>query len=287
MEGGKLNVVCTIGMITDITKEVGGDLVQVKGLMGAGVDPHLYKATPSDVLALADADIIFYNGLHLEAKMGELFEKMSNRKIIAAVSGNIPKSELLSPKGYSGLHDPHIWFDVTLWKYAVKKVTQTLSNAMPSKKDVFYANSKAYLLKLDSLNAYIERRISEVAPEQRVLITAHDAFGYFGKKYGFDVVGLQGISTEAEAGTSDVQNLVNMIVGRKINAIFVESSVPEKNIKAVQEAVRSKGWSVKIGGELFSDAMGDEDTFEGTYIGMITYNINTIVDALSGKNNGK
>ena len=285
--GEKLKVVCTIGMIADIVKEIGGDAVEVKGLMGPGVDPHLYKATPSDVEALGNSDIIFYNGLHLESKMGELFEKMSNMKTTVAVSEVIPEAELMSPEGYSGIFDPHVWFDVQLWKYSVREVARTLIEKLPGKKDIIESNMESYLKKLDSLDSFIKNRISEVPPEQRVLITAHDAFGYFGKKYGFDVVGLQGISTESEAGTSDVQKLVNLIVDRKIRAIFVESSVPEKNIKAVQEAVKAKGWSVKIGGELYSDAMGDEGTFEGTYIGMTTSNVNKIVDALSGKGNGE
>ncbi len=281
----KLKIVCTIGMISDIVKQVAGDAADVYGLMGPGVDPHLYKATPNDVKALFDADIIFYNGLHLEAKMAELFYKMSNTRTTVAVTSGIPESELLSPSGFSGMHDPHVWFDVILWKYAVKTVERTLSKKFPEKSNYFKEKADAYLKELDTLHNYVLKRANELEPKQRILITAHDAFGYFGRRYGFRVVGLQGISTQSEAGTGDVQDLVNLIVKNRIKAIFVESSVPVKNIRAVREAVEYKGWRVIVGGELFSDAMGDGGTFEGTYIGMITHNINTIVDALSGSRN--
>ena len=283
ISGERLKIVCTTGMITDIVQNVAGNNADVYGLMGPGVDPHLYKATPNDVKALYEADIIFYNGLHLEAKMAELFYKMSKTRTTVAVTRDIPENELLSPDNFSGMHDPHVWFDVLLWKYAVKTVARTLTEVLPEKKHIFNHNSSQYLKRLDTLNNYILKRAKELPAKQRILITAHDAFGYFGRRYGFRVVGLQGISTQSEAGTGDVQNLVNLIVKNRIRAIFVESSVPMKNLKAVREAVEYKGWRVEIGGELFSDAMGDRGTFEGTYIGMITHNINTIVDALSGK----
>jgi manganese/zinc/iron transport system substrate-binding protein len=284
---GKLKIVCTTGMIRDIVKQIAGNNADVYGLMGPGVDPHLYKATPNDVNALFEADIIFYNGLHLEAKMAELFFKMSKTRTTVAVTEDIPENDLLSPPAFSGMHDPHVWFDVLLWEYAVKRVERTLSSKLPAKKKEFAHNTKLYLNKLQALHRFILKRVEEVPPNQRILITAHDAFGYFGKRYGFSVVGLQGISTQSEAGTGDVQNLVNLIVSHKIRAIFIESSVPVRNIKAVQEAVEYKGWHVSVGGELYSDAMGDKGTFEGTYIGMLTHNINTIVDALTGKDNGK
>jgi manganese/zinc/iron transport system substrate-binding protein len=279
---GKIEAVATIGMVADIVGVVGGDHVNVHGLMGPGVDPHLYKATPSDVQALQKANIIFYNGLHLEAKMGELFEKMGQTRATVAVAEDIPETSLLASPDYEGLHDPHVWFDVTLWKKAVNETAKALANYVPELSDTFMANAEAYNAKLDELHEYVVEQALRVPANQRMLVTAHDAFSYFGKRYGFEVVGLQGISTEAEAGTKDVQNLVNLIVDRKIKAIFVESSVPVKNIKAVQEAVKAKGWDVAVGGELFSDAMGDAGTFEGTYIGMVTHNIDTIVSALLG-----
>ena len=281
-DSGQIEAVATIGMIADLVGVIGGEHVAVHGLMGPGVDPHLYKATPSDVLALQRADIIFYNGLHLEAKMGELFEKMGQTRMTVAVTRNIPETMLLSPAEFEGLHDPHVWFDVTLWKQAAGEIAAALGEKGPEHAEIFNTNAAHYLAKLDELHNYVTEQALRVPEGQRMLVTAHDAFNYFGKRYGFEVVGLQGISTEAEAGTRDVQNLVNLIVDRKIQAIFVESSVPIRNIQAVQEAVQAKGWNVAVGGELFSDAMGDAGTFEGTYIGMVTHNIDTIASALLG-----
>lgn len=277
---GKLKVVATIGMIADVAQNIGGDLIEVKGLMGPGVDPHLYKATPSDIEALRSADVIFYGGLHLESKMGELFEEMAKSRTVVPVTGSIPEDQLLSPAAFSGLHDPHVWFDVSLWRYAAQEIAKTLSESLPDMTAAIDGRAQAYIAELDKLDTYVAAQTQKIDPQQRVLITAHDAFNYFGKRYGFEVVGLQGISTEAEAGTGDVQRLVDFIVSRKIQALFIESSVPVKNIQAVQEAVKAKGWDVAIGGELYSDAMGSAGTFEGTYIGMVTHNIDTIVAAL-------
>jgi manganese/zinc/iron transport system substrate-binding protein len=194
----------------------------------------------------------------------------------------MPEADLLSPAEFEGLHDPHVWFDVRLWKYTVIEIAAALAEKDAEHANVFEANATRYLAELDQLNEYVTEQALRVPKGQRMLVTAHDAFNYFGRRYGFEVTGLQGISTEAQAGTRDVQKLVNLIVERKIKAIFVESSVPVKNIKAVQEAVEAKGWNVVVGGELFSDAMGDAGAFEGTYIGMVTHNIDTIVSALIG-----
>ena len=278
--GEKLLVVCTTGMIADLAKNVGGHKADVYGLMGPGIDPHLYKATPSDISSLFDADIILYNGLHLESKMAELFDKMSKSRITVSVTRRFPESKLHD--GGGGFHDPHVWFDVSLWRNAVTEIADAFSKMQPEWAGYYNENARKYLEKLDSLHNFVLRRANELLPEQRILITAHDAFGYFGNAYGFKVVGLQGISTESEAGAKDVSNLVNLIISKKIKAIFIESSVPIKNIKAVQEAVKASGWQVNIGGELFSDSMGDAGSFEGTYIGMVTHNINTIVNALKG-----
>lgn len=277
-----IKIVTTIGQITDIVKIIGGDHVDVQGLMGPGVDPHLYKASESDVRKLADAKIIFYNGLYLEAKMENIFKKMSRDKLTVALGETIPKERLLDSISYTGHYDPHIWFNVNLWIKVVEKVRDVLfeQKLYHIEKDLIVQRAYEYTEKLKELDAYVKRRAAEIPSEQRVLVTAHDAFRYFGRAYGFEVVGLQGLSTEAEAGTKDVIELANFITERKIKAMFVESSVPERNIKAVQEAVQARGWDVKIGGELFSDAMGDEGTVEGTYIGMVTHNIDTIVDAL-------
>jgi manganese/zinc/iron transport system substrate-binding protein len=277
----QLNIVATTGMIADMVSVIGGDNVIVKGLMGPGVDPHLYKASAGDVALLSKADVIFYNGLHLEGKMTEIFEQMKSRGIeTVAVSDGVDRSDLLTPPEFKGNHDPHIWFDVTLWMNAVGPVRNILIEKDPENAPVYNENADSYLAALSELNEYVKERANSLPEDKRVLITAHDAFNYFGRGYGFEVRGLQGISTASEAGTADVQGLAAIIVERQIPAVFVESSVPPRYIEAVQAAVKSKGFDVKIGGELFSDAMGNPGTPEGNYIGMVRHNINTIVDAL-------
>jgi manganese/zinc/iron transport system substrate-binding protein len=273
-------IVCTIGMITDVASEVAGDRFVVKGMMGPGVDPHLYKATMRDIKAVNEAQIVFYNGLHLEAKMAEVLEEMSDKKTVVAVTKHIDPAMLTSPPEFEGNYDPHVWFDVSMWSTAVECIRDTLMEADPQHAEEYAQRADAYLVKLNELDHYVKTQVESIPANQRVLVTAHDAFGYFGKRYGFEVKGLQGISTLAEAGVSDVQDIVRFIVDRKIPAIFVESSVPRRNIEAVQEAASKKGWAVSIGGELFSDAMGDAGTEEGTYIGMVRHNINTISAAL-------
>ena len=275
-----IRVVTTIGMIADIAQNVGGERVEVTGLMGPGVDPHLYKASEGDVNRMAEADVIFYNGLHLEAKMGEVIEKMEGRAKTMAVTESTDKSDLLAPPEFEGAFDPHIWFDVTLWMKAVEQVRDTLVEMDPDHADLYRSNAEGYLGELSELHDYVKAEAERVPGEQRVLITAHDAFNYFGRAYDFEVLGLQGISTASEAGTADVQNLADFIVEHRIPAIFVESSVPPRTIEAVQAAVRSKGFEVEIGGELFSDAMGNPGTSEGTYTGMVRHNIDTIVTSL-------
>lgn len=275
-----IKIVTTTGMIADAAKIVGGTRVNVTGLMGPGVDPHLYKASAGDVTRLSEADIIFYNGLHLEAKLGELLEEMQSRTETIAVSRSINRNLLVSPPSFKGNYDPHIWFDVTLWIQAVETIRDALNMLDPSNNKIYTENASEYIRELQDLHTYVLNRSAEIPPQHRVLITAHDAFNYFGKQYGFKVMGLQGISTEAEAGTSDVQRLADFIAENRIPAIFVESSIPRRTIQALQLAVASRGFNVEIGGELFSDAMGNAGTFEGTFIGMVTHNINTIVDAL-------
>ncbi len=279
----QIRVVATIGMITDIVQNVGGERVTVTGLMGPGVDPHLYKASEGDVTSLSEADVIFYNGLHLEATMGEVLEQMGDRIKTVAVTEGVDESLLLSPPEFEGAHDPHIWFDVSLWMEAVRSVRDTLIEMDPQSRDLYRGNADAYLIELEELHDYVHDRAASVPDDKRVLITAHDAFNYFGKAYGFDVRGLQGISTATEAGAGDVQELASFIAEKKIPAIFVESSVPVRSIEAVQAAVRAKGYEVSIGGELFSDAMGNTGTEEGTYTGMVRHNIDTIADALQGQ----
>ncbi|MBD3169251.1 MAG: manganese transporter [candidate division Zixibacteria bacterium] len=279
----KINIVTTIGMITDIAGNIGGERVNVSGLMGPGVDPHLYKASEGDVSRMANADIIFYNGLHLEGAMTEVFEQMSKRVETVVVSENIDPSLLMETPAYEGAHDPHIWFDVTLWIEAAKTVRDKLMEMDPSHADIYKGHAEDYIAELEELHKYVKEQAQRVPEAKRVLITAHDAFNYFGKQYGFEVRGLQGISTASEAGTADVRDLAQFIADNRIPAIFVESSVPKRNIEAVREAVKSRGYNVAIGGELFSDAMGTEGTEEGTYIGMVKHNIDTIVAALLGE----
>ncbi|HEX5837482.1 MAG TPA: zinc ABC transporter substrate-binding protein [Anaerolineales bacterium] len=279
-----INVVTTTGMIADAVINVGGERVQVQSLMGPGVDPHLYKASENDVQTLQEADIVFYNGLHLEAQMGEVLERMNDFGIrTVVVTDKIDRSTLLAPPEFAGNYDPHVWFDVTLWMKAADQIKEALIEADPTNQAVYEANAEVYLAELQELHEYVLRQAEGIPAEQRVLITAHDAFNYFGRAYGFEVRGLQGISTEAQAGTADVQALADFIVERQIPAVFVESSVPQRNVEAVQAAVQSRGFDVKIGGSLFSDAMGTAGTPEGTYVGMVRHNIDTIVAALTGE----
>ncbi len=277
-EEGKLHVTATIGMITDVVKEIGGDRVEVIGLMGPGVDPHLYKASQGDISKLEDAEIILYGGLHLEGKMTEIFEKMGKKETVVPVTKNIPEAQLRLVA--DGAHDPHVWFNVKLWMSATETIRDTLIESDPANAEEYRSNAAAYLAKLEELDRYAREQIATIPKQGRVMVTAHDAFGYFGDAYDIEVVGLQGISTAAEYGSKDVTGLRDMLVERGIKAVFVESSVPKKSIEAVIEGAKKKGHDVKIGGELFSDAMGEAGTTEGTYIGMVRHNVDTIVGAL-------
>jgi manganese/zinc/iron transport system substrate-binding protein len=232
---------------------------------------------------LQEADLIFYNGLHLEAQMGEVLERLNEfgRKTVP-VTDKIDRSLLQSPPQFAGNYDPHVWFDVTLWMKAAEQVQETFLEVDPGSATTYEANAESYLAELEELHQYVLDRANTVPAEQRILVTAHDAFNYFGRAYGFEVRGLQGISTEAQAGTADVQALADFIVEKQIPAVFVESSVPQRNVEAVQAAVQAQGFAVEIGGSLFSDAMGTEGTPEGTYVGMVRHNIDTIVEALAG-----
>jgi manganese/zinc/iron transport system substrate-binding protein len=276
----KIKVTTTIGMITDVVKQVGGEHVEVTGLMKAGVDPHLYKASQGDIQKLDNADIIFYNGLHLEGKMVEIFENMAKKKTAAAVSDKIDRSKLRSGAEMKTEYDPHIWFDVRHWVTATESVRDTLVEKDPEHADDYRNNTESYLKQLKELHDEVADKIKSIPNGSRVLVTAHDAFGYFGDAYGIKVMGLQGISTASEAGTKDVTDLRDYLVENKIKAVFIESSVPRKAIDAVIQGAKAKGHEMKIGGELFSDAMGEEGTTEGTYIGMVRHNVETIVGAL-------
>ncbi|WP_143321736.1 zinc ABC transporter substrate-binding protein [Clostridium sp. HBUAS56010] len=276
-----LNIVATTTMLADLASEIGKEHVTVNGLMGPGIDPHLYQASAGDVTLMQNADVVVYNGLHLEGKMGEIFQSLTDRgSTVICIEDGLPKNRLLSWEDDSSVHDPHIWFDVSLWKSAAGTVAEKLSEADSDHADDYKKNLEAYIKELDSLDEYVKEKINEIPKEQRVLITAHDAFQYFGKAYGMEVRGLQGISTDAEAGTADVSSLAQFITDRKIKAIFVESSVPPKTIEALKAAVQSKGFDVVIGGELYSDSLGGENSGAETYLLTIKANVDTIVNAL-------
>lgn len=278
---GKFQIVATTSMITDLVKNIGGDKVEVQGLMGAGVDPHLYKASEGDVSKLANADMILYGGLHLEGKLVEVFEKMQKQKIsTVAVSDALDKKDLIGSTLFASNYDPHIWFDVKNWEKITQFVADQLSEAQPENKEIFQANAKTYLAELKILEEEIIAEIATLPEDKRRLVTAHDAFNYFGRAYKFDVVGLQGLSTATEAGVQDVQKTASYIIDHKVKSVFIESSVPRRTVEALQASVNSKNHQVKIGGTLFSDALGNPGTPEGTYIGMFKYNVHTIVEAL-------
>lgn len=278
---GKFHIVTTTSMITDLLQNIGGDKVVVEGLMGAGVDPHLYKASEGDVSKLFNANMILYSGLHLEGKLVEIFEKMRKQNInTIAVSDALDKKDLIGSTIFESNYDPHIWFDVANWEKITVFVADKLSEAMPENKEYFQANAADYLKKLIVLKEEIEAEIATLPEDQRRLVTAHDAFNYFGKAYNFDVVGLQGLSTTTEAGVQDVQKTATYIIDHKVKAVFIESSVPRRTVEALQAAVNSKNHNVIIGGTLFSDALGNPGTPEGTYIGMFKFNVHTIVSSL-------
>lgn len=276
-----IQIVATTGHVADVARNVGGERVVVSALMGPGVDPHLYKASAGDVMTIQRADVVFYGGLHLEGRMIEIFERLARTKPTYAITTGIPVEKLLTPPEFQGSHDPHVWFDPTLWSYTADTVAEKLSELDPKSAQLYRNNADRYKQQLAELDEYVRQELGKIPPEARVLITAHDAFGYFGARYGLDVRGLQGISTASEAGAADVQTLAEFIASRKIRAIFVESSVPQATIEAVQAAVRSRNYQVAIGGELFSDALGAADTPEGTYIGMFRANVDTISKALA------
>ncbi|MGD6817024.1 metal ABC transporter solute-binding protein, Zn/Mn family [Metabacillus sp. 84] len=279
-ENGKLKVTTTIAQLEDLVKNVAGDKVQVDSLMGPGVDPHLYKASQGDIQKLNQADMIMYNGLHLEGKMGEVFEKVSKTKPVIPVAESIDAERILKVEGSANAHDPHVWFSIPNWIQVTDKVEAELSKEMPEHKDEFKKNAEAYKKKLEEMDAYAREQIAAIPEESRVLVTAHDAFQYFGEEYGLEVMGLQGLSTDSEYGLKDVQKLVGVLSERNIKAVFVESSISEKSINAVVQGSREKGHEVEIGGELYSDAMGKKGTEEGTYLGMFKHNVDAIVSSL-------
>ena len=282
-DGEPLHIAATTGMIGDLAQNIGGERVVATSLMGPGVDPHLYKPSAGDIRTLEDADVIFYNGLELEGRMTDILVGMARSGTpTVPVAENIPPDRLREPPEFAGKYDPHVWFDVTLWQLAAQRVKDELAAFDPGSEAAYQANLDAYRAQLDELHAYVQSELARIPEDQRVLITAHDAFGYFGDQYGIEVRGLQGMSTATEATAGDIQELAELIAERRIPAIFVESSVPPATIEAVQAAVQDRGFDVVIGGQLFSDAMGAAGTPEGTYLGMVRHNVDTIVGALVG-----
>ncbi len=280
-QGDLLTIVTTTGMLADAARNIAGDLATVEALMGPGVDPHGYTASQGDVQRLRQADLIVYNGIHLEGKMQDVLESLARSKPVFALGDGLDPKKLRSVAAGAGTHDPHIWFDVPLWSSGVRELSVRMGEQFPQYREIFLRNAETYLDQLEQLDAELRTIYATVPAKNRVLITSHDAFEYFGAAYGFDVKGLQGVSTVAEFGLRDVTDLVNLITERRIPAVFIESSVPPRSIESVVEGCREKGHLVKIGGLLFSDAMGAEGTPEGTYRGMLLHNAHLITAALS------
>ncbi len=277
-------MVATTGMIADVAREIAGEHAQVEQLMGAGVDPHLYAPTRTDIQKLMEADLVLYSGLLLEGRMTDTLVRAAggDRSVIAVTEG-LDEDDLLMPEAFEGHPDPHVWMNPMMWMQAAERIAAALGEIEPNNKPEFDAALSAYRTKLEELDAYALQVLNSVPENQRVLVTAHDAFNYMGRRYGFEVVGIQGISTESEAGVRDIERLVDLIVTRQIPAVFVESTVAERNIRALVEGAGARGHTVAVGGTLFSDAMGKAGTYEGTYIGMIDHNVTTIARALGGE----
>lgn len=285
----RYTVVCTVGMITDVVRNVAGEYADVEGIIGEGVDPHLYKPTRSDVVKLSNADIVFYNGLLLEGKMTDVLVRIATdgKPVKAVTEAILTNPDYLMDKDDGSEHtDPHVWMDVQGWLKAVPIITDALVSYDSEHAEVYLANGAVYIEKLKQLDAYAKQVLATIPESQRVLVTAHDAFRYLGRAYGIEVKGIQGLSTESEAGVRDLEELIDFIVERNIPSVFVESSVADKNVRALVEGAKARGHDVVIGGELFSDAMGEPGTYEGTYIGMIDHNVTTIAKALGGRAEG-
>ncbi len=280
---GALQVVATTGMIADATRQIGGAEVEVRALMGAGVDPHAYRQTRTDIAAMSRADLVLWHGLYLEAQMEGFFEALARKRQVVAVAEATPKDLLRSHDDYADKYDPHVWMSPRMWAHVVREVARTLTEARPAAADLFAANLARHLAELDRLSDYGQALVANVPQDNRVLVTAHDAFGYFGRDYGFEVLGLQGISTQSEAGLNRIGEVVETLVERQIGAVFVETSVADRSMRALIEGAAAKGHEVVIGGELFSDAMGADGTYEATYVGMLDHNFTTIAGALGAE----
>jgi len=276
----KLKIVTTIGPITDAVRIIGKGRVLVKGLIGPGVNPHEYRANRSDVEALTEADLVFYCGLNLESYMMPMFNHLKESKATIPLGESVPVDMRLDIANYNSHYDAHIWFDVSLWQKVIEEVALSLAEHDPEYEDYYLEQAANYNAQLDQLNEYVSKRAQAIPEEERVLVTTHDAFRYFGRKYGFEVISLEKISADSQAEKTNIAELADFIIKRKIRTIFAETSVSEKNIRAVQDAARFRAWDIKVGAALFSDALDEDDKFEGTYIGMITYLIDSLADSL-------
>jgi manganese/zinc/iron transport system substrate-binding protein len=278
-----LRVVATVSMLADAVRAVGGPRVQVSSLLGEGVDPHTYRPTRADIARLSAADLVIANGLHLEAQLDETLKALARSKPVVFAAEKIPQAQLLADEEYKDRKDPHVWMDPKLWSVVVEAVRDALIARDPAGRAAYETGAKNYLAEIERLNAYASKILNTVPQHARVLVSAHDAFGYFGRAYGFEVEGIQGLSTESEAGLKRIEQLVSMLVEKKIRAVFVESSVPERNVRALVEGARARGHQVVVGGELYSDALGTPGTYEGTLIGMLDHNVTLIARALGGE----
>ncbi|MAT15769.1 MAG: manganese transporter [Planctomyces sp.] len=278
-----IQVVATVGMVADLVRAVGGDLVELDVLCGPGVDPHLHQPSRDDSLALTSAEMVFYCGLMLEGKMSDILINQARSRPVIAVTEALEQSQLLEPEAFGGHFDPHVWMDVSAWEKCLEPVVTGLSEFDPAHAEFYQENAARYREEMQALHAYGKKVISSIPETSRVLITSHDAFNYLGRAYGLDVQGIQGISTESEAGLQRVNELVDLLVEKNVKSVFIESSVPPKSVYSLIEGARARGHEVTVGGELYSDAMGSEGTYEGTYIGMLDHNLTLIARALGGE----
>jgi len=279
----RLSVVATTGMVGDLARAVAGDRAEVTVLMGEGVDPHLYKPTRSDIAKLTRADVVLINGLRLEGKMDEAFGRLgANGKPVAALAERVPKEQRIAPPEFEGNDDPHVWMAPALWVFALDAARDALSSADPAGAETYARNADTYRAELIELDAYARRVLDSVPAAARVLVTAHDAFNYLGRAYAMEVRGIQGISTESEAGLRGIEELVALLAERRVPAVFPETSVSDRNVQALVEGAAARGHAVALGGALFSDAMGAPGTYEGTYVGMVDHNVTVISRALGG-----
>ncbi len=278
----KLSIVCTTGMLADAARHIAGPGAEVLALMGPGVDPHSYAASSGDVQRLRQADLVLFNGLHLEGKMQGVLEQLGSQQLVLNFSEGLDPSRLRRIEGEEAIFDPHVWFDAALWASGVEALGQRMGEVFPAHRDSMQARAAAYAAQLRALHGELEASYASIPPENRVLVSSHDAFGYLGAAYGMEVIGLQGISTAAEYGLRDLTGLVELIATRRVPAVFVESSVSPRSMQSVVEGCKRRGWEVRIGGELFSDAMGAEGSAEGTYAGMLRHNARVLAAALGG-----